>query len=126
MNQVMMVEGIPPNLNKYRNMHFHALDKEKKAWGRKVQSLVLHQRLKPIKGSIVMTYRFFFRTNARHDPDNYACCAKFINDALVENGILTDDSFEFIKELRIVEGGIAGVKRGGFIEVWMEEIKPSD
>lgn len=120
MIQTLVLTGpMPPNLNKYRNMHFFALNNEKKKWHNVVWSEIHRQGITPIKTRIKMTYMFFFPTKSRHDPDNFACVAKFVNDALVNNGVLIDDSFEYIMELKVVQGGIS---KPGRIEVIMEEI----
>lgn len=124
MIQTLTLHGpMPPHLSKYRNMHFFALNNEKKKWHDLVWKEVHHQGITPIKTRIKMTYVFFFPTRARHDPDNYACVAKFINDALVDNGVLIDDSFQFISEFKVVQGGNS---KPGRIEIIMEEEKAPD
>lgn len=121
MIQTLIISGpMPPSLTKYRNMHFHVLNNEKKKWHDLVWSEIHKQGIQPVKLPIKMTYVFFFPTKARRDPDNYACTAKFINDSLVDNGVLIDDSFQYIQELSIVQ---AGTSKPGRIEIIMEEIE---
>jgi Endodeoxyribonuclease RusA. len=115
----LIIDGMPPNLNVYRNMHYRELDKEKKEWSNIVRLLVLDQKLKPIPTPIHQTYTFWFKDKREHDPDNYACCAKFINDGLVDAGILKRDNFQHIKELTVREGGIS---KKPYIEITMEEV----
>lgn len=105
MIQTLRIEGIPMNLNTYRNAHYHLLDKEKKLWEQAVMIAVKQQGIRPLERCKV-TMEFFFKDKRRHDPDNYACCAKFILDGMVKAEILTDDNFEVIEQLAVRQGGI--------------------
>lgn len=105
-NQVIRINNMPPNLNVYRNLHFRTLDKEKKEWAKIVKMIVLEQKIKPME-RIHQVYEFFFKDKREHDPDNYACCAKFLNDGLVGAGILPRDNFDHIVTLTIKQGGIS-------------------
>lgn len=106
MMQIIHIDGMPPNLNKYRNMHFHALDKEKKQWEKVIAALVQEQQIQPMT-KIHMRYEFWFKDKRRRDADNYSCCAKFIQDGLVDAGILQDDDFEHVVSLTVCQGGIS-------------------
>lgn len=118
MNQVIRINNMPPNLNVYRNMHHHALDKEKKEWAMIVKMIVSEQKIKPVT-KIHQRYEFWFRDKREHDPDNYACCAKFINDGLVDAGILPRDNFDHIVTFTVSQGGVS---KQPYILVHMEEI----
>lgn len=61
--------------------------------------------IKPMKYAKI-TMKFWFRDKRRHDPDNYAVCAKFIFDGIVKAGILKDDTFEEIHSFTVMQGGI--------------------
>lgn len=106
MIQTLRIEGIPMNLNTYRNAHFHLLNKEKHLWEQAVGVAVKQQGIQPLVRCKV-TMEFYFKDKRRHDPDNYACCAKFILDGMVKAGILTDDNFEVIEMLSVKQGGIS-------------------
>jgi hypothetical protein len=106
MIQILKVDGMPPNLNKYRNLHFHVLDKEKKRWAAIVKQLVQEQQIHPMK-KIIQRYEFWFKTRIEHDPDNFSCCAKFINDGLVDCGVLPRDNFDHIVSLTVCQGGFS-------------------
>jgi hypothetical protein len=107
LNQVLRIDGeLPPNLNKYRNLHYMALDKQKKQWAKIIKTLVQEQQIEPMT-RIHQRYEFWFKDRREHDPDNYACCAKFINDGLVDAGILPRDNFEVIVSLTVNQGGIS-------------------
>lgn len=120
MIQTLMVQGIPPALNKYQRMHFHQLHNEHKKWSQIIWADINVQGIQPVKGKVRMTFSFFFPTKVRHDPDNYSTCAKFLMDSLVDHGILVDDSFSFIDELKIRQGGNS---KPGRIEITIEEIE---
>jgi hypothetical protein len=116
--QILKVDGMPPSLTKYRNMHYQELNNIKKSWEEDVKLLVLEQKIKPMQ-RIDMTYEFYFLSNVEHDPDNYACCAKFINDGLVNAGILPRDNFKHIREFKVRQGGVS---KKPYILITMEEV----
>jgi hypothetical protein len=99
-------------------MHYYELDKAKKEWEKIVYALVKEQEIKPVT-KINQTYEFYFKDAREHDPDNYACCAKFINDGLVSAGVIPRDNFDHIKRFSVEQGGIC---RKPYILVHMEEI----
>lgn len=117
--QKLNIVGIPPTLNEVKRMHYMLQAKEKKRWEQVVRIEVKVQKLQPIDKPVIVTYRFHFKDERRRDPDGYAYSAKAIQDGLVKSGILSDDSFRFVKELRIAEGErrkVAG------ITIEMEEV----
>ena len=116
--QTLRVDNMPPNLNVYRNMHYRDLNKQKKQWEAIVRVLVRTQKIQPMS-KIRQRYEFWFKDAREHDPDNYACCAKFINDGLVSAGILPRDNFNHIPSLTVEQGGIS---KQPYILVHMEEI----
>jgi len=73
-------------------------------WANVVAISVKEQSIQPVT-RISQIYEFYFQTKVRHDPDNYAACAKWINDGLVHAGILPDDNFDYIESLTIKQGG---------------------
>lgn len=118
MIQQLKVNNLPPTLNEVRRMHFQQVAKEKKEWEHIVGWLVKEQRLKPVSRAIV-TYEFYFKDKRKHDPDGYAFSAKYIQDGLVKAGILPDDNFDHVRELRIKQGGIS---KQPYILITLEEI----
>ncbi|CAH1205715.1 hypothetical protein PAECIP111893_02400 [Paenibacillus plantiphilus] len=105
MNQTIRVNNIPPTLNEVRRMHYQQISKDKKEWERIIGWIVKEQKIAPVTGPVIMTYEFFFRDNKKRDPDGYGFSAKYIQDGLVKAGILQDDSFKHVPELRIKLGG---------------------
>jgi Holliday junction resolvase RusA-like endonuclease len=92
---------IPPSDNKFKGRNNVWEYRElKKEWLDIVMTVCRPRPKIPIQKSIV-TITYFFKTKARHDPDNYS--GKFILDGLVQGGIIADDSF-FCIELRLRGG----------------------
>lgn len=104
MKQTLRINGMPMNLNKYRNAHYHTLNKEKQIWELVVRNECHLQGIKPMQ-EVDITVHFYFKDKRRHDADNYACCCKFIFDGLVKASVIPDDSFDYIRSLKVVHGG---------------------
>lgn len=103
----LIIQGIPPNLNKWRSMHHQKEARLKKEWENVVRLEVLAQKIKPatpIKKAKV-TYTFFFEHNRGHDPTNVQGCVKWLEDGLVYAGVLEDDTFDHVKN-DVEKGGI--------------------
>lgn len=109
MNQTLTVYEFPPTLNELNNLHYRSRAKKKEYWEELIEKECLVQRIKPML-KISITLEFYFPDKRRRDPDNYGFACKFIADGLVRAGILTDDSFDEVTELRIVKGGISKPK----------------
>ena len=78
---------------------YHAYSDEKKRWHRLIRSAIVEMPEKPFdKAEVEIIY--YFKDKRRHDPDNYS--GKFIMDGLVQEGILADDSFAVIENLKLV------------------------
>lgn len=116
----LTIPGIPPSINKWRNMHHFSEAKQKKHWEEIVGWEVLRQKVKPSQpiSKSLTTYTYYFPTKHRHDPSNYS--PKWIEDGLVKAGILEDDSFNNV-ELRISLGGVD--KHNPRVEIMIEEVK---
>lgn len=102
--QSLKLLGIPPTLNEVRRMHYQVQAKEKKKWEKIVMIESKVQKLQPVENPVIVTYRFHFVDARIRDPDGYAYSAKACQDGLVKAGILPDDNFKIVKELRIAEG----------------------
>lgn len=110
MIQSFTVYDFPPTLNELNNMHFMKRAKLKEHWERVVGDAVLEWGIQPMD-RVSITLEFYFPDKRRRDLDNYAFAFKFLQDALVKQRILTDDSSEEVVELRVVKGGISKPKR---------------
>lgn len=118
MIQTLKVNNLPPTQNELRRMHFQTIAKEKSEWEKIIWFLTKEQKISPVQKANV-TYEFFFKDEKRRDPDNYAASAKMIQDGLVKAGILPDDNFDYVPELRIKKGGIS---KQPYILVHLEEV----
>lgn len=117
----LIIQGIPPNLNKWRSMHHHQEAKLKKEWESVVMLEVLSQKIKPLRPikKAKLIYTFFFKENRRHDPTNVQGCVKWLEDGLVYAGVLEDDTFDHVKN-EVEKGGID--KKNPRVEIDIEVI----
>ena len=116
--QTFRVFDFPPTLNELNNLHYRVRAKKKEEWSKIVYKAVKEFDIKVVI-KVVVTFEFYFPDKRRRDPDNYAFSAKFILDGLVDAGILPDDSFDEIVELRFVKGGVSKPKH---ILIHLEEV----
>lgn len=93
------------NLNGFRNWQFQLNNQLKKLFKITVAKDV--RKLQPITTPCRITYAIFYPSRRAFDLDNIgSVISKFTNDALVELGILVDDNFNYITEIRFVYGGV--------------------
>ncbi len=99
------------NLNSYRNTHFHVLNQAKVAWKDIVISAISASGI--LCGDLPHTppYRFIYTvfpsSNRKFDLSNVLpVVQKFTDDALIEYGIITDDSYKIIPEIVYKFGGV--------------------
>lgn len=116
--QTLQVYGIPPSQNELKRMHYMKIHNEKMKWEFVVKALVKEQKIKPVE-KVIVTYEFWFKTNGRRDADNYAACAKMLQDGLVKAKILPDDNFSIVQELRIKHGGVS---KSPYVLIHLDEI----
>lgn len=103
--QTIRVNEFPPTLNELNNLHFRSRAKKKEYWEALIEKECLAQHIKPM-GRVSATFEFYFPDKRRRDLDNYGFAAKFCLDGLVNAGVLKDDSYNEVAELRIIKGGI--------------------
>ena len=93
------IDGRLPSLNDYckaERSGYHAANNMKHSYQTLISAYIRRSRLKPIKYPVKIIYRFY-ETNKRRDKDNIAGIAhKFIQDALVNDGILKDDGWDYV------------------------------
>ena len=94
-----IIEGRLPSLNEYckaERTGYHCANNMKKGCQRAIEADIRRFKLKPIKRPVKILYRFY-EPNRRRDKDNIAGVAhKFIQDALVNAGILKDDGWDYV------------------------------
>lgn len=100
----IVINEIPKSDNHFKGRENHwEYRSEKKRWNEMVHWICVTEKFKPIEGKAVVTIKYFWRTKARRDPDNYS--GKFIMDGIVSAGLIKDDSFQCIKLVLDAEFG---------------------
>ena len=93
------IQGRLPSLNDYckaERSGYHAANNMKHSYQTLISAYIRRSKLKPIKYPVKIIYRFY-EANKRRDKDNIAGIAhKFIQDALVNDGILKDDGWDYV------------------------------
>ena len=90
----IVIPSIPPSLNQFAGRkNCWEYRQQKQDWIRMVRAYCKKSRAPYAKARVTITY--FFPTQARHDPDNYA--GKMILDGLTDAGVIADDSFDCIR-----------------------------
>jgi len=93
------------NLNIYRNAHHMILNQAKIAWKDIVYSSV--QGNMTTGPPYVFTYTVFPATNRKFDLANVLpIIQKFTDDALIEMGVISDDSYKVIPSIKYYFGGV--------------------
>lgn len=112
-----VIPEIPRSTNEYAGrQNVWEYRKEKNRWVGMVNLFCRPRPSKPYEKAQV-TLVYYFKTAARHDPDNYS--GKMILDGLTEARIIKDDSFNCI-ELRIKQGGVD--PKNPRVEIEVQEI----
>jgi hypothetical protein len=98
------------NLNSYRNTHYHTLNQSKVLWKDVVWNALESFNVNG-PGAIVPPFRFtytaFPATNRKFDLGNVlSIVQKFTDDALIELGIIPDDSYKVIPAIDYRFGGV--------------------
>ena len=87
------------NLNNYRNTHYRLLNNAKKAYHKEVYKLLGTKR-KRFKKPVTITYTVYFKDKRTRDIMNtISVVDKFVCDALVMSGTITDDSYKFVTKV---------------------------
>jgi len=107
----------PYSLNEYRNENHYKLNQIKIFWSMVVINTLRIKKIKPVKRAN-LSFVFNFKTKIRRDADNMVATVKFIMDALVKDGILADDSFQFVEQIQISKGELK--KDCITVQIWGE------
>jgi len=94
------------NLNIYRNTHHMTLNQAKIAW-KDVVTQAMAGQWKVYTGPFIFTYTAFPATNRKFDLGNVlSIVQKFTDDALIEMGLISDDSYKVIPAIKYYFGGV--------------------
>ena len=93
------------NLNHYRNTHFQILNQAKILW-KEIVRLAAERSL--VTGPpYSFTYTAYPATNRKFDLGNVlSIVQKFTDDALIEMGLINDDSYKVIPAVKYFFGGV--------------------
>ena len=107
------------NLNVYRNLHHRSLHAQKKKFEELAKKLL---RGMPQVGVITLHYEVFVNTKRRLDIMNVGSIVdKYFSDTLTEVGIIEDDDYVNITEVKFSFGGLVKKEH---IRVTITEIEP--
>lgn len=92
------------SLNVFRNLHHYSKNKFKQDYHEVVREWV--QELPKFK-TLRPKYKLYFNNNRKKDLDNYTFpLHKFLMDALVEEGVIEEDNYDYVTEFTTEFGGI--------------------
>ena len=96
----LVIEGRLPNLNDYTNAcrSNRIAGARMKQESERIITAYIQQQLQGVAftGAVRLTFRWY-EPDRRRDLDNICFAKKFILDALVKNGILVNDSWQWVK-----------------------------
>ena len=94
------------NLNNYRNRHFIVSNNLKKLFKEFMKPQI--SKLKPIEWTIWLRFTYYARSKLVGDLENHCIVVdKFLQDALVENGIISEDNCNVVTEVHYIYWGIS-------------------
>ena len=100
---IITIPATPPSINQYQHWHWAKKRAIKAEWVRLIWGYLNEQGIyrNSLKGEcfshVHISSTITFTTNRRRDPQNYASTLyKFLDDALVQCGVIPDDTAEYI------------------------------
>lgn len=109
------------NLNTYRNIHYRVNNFCKIAYKKIMREQLVKVKKKP-SPPVSITYTLYTGTNRVCDLGNVCCVIeKYFEDAMTEYGILDDDNYKFINNVKYIFGGIDKENPRCIIEIESEE-----
>ncbi len=92
-----------PSINKWFIMKRPQMNDLKQKWKDFTIWVVDYYKYRDLKiDNCTITYKFYYKTKRRQDNDNRT--PKFVNDGLVESGLLLDDDYEHLNPI-VIWGG---------------------
>lgn len=117
--QVTKKKKFSPNLNQYRNAHYRTLSKVKKDYAKIITDQLDTLDVLPRFNKVSVLFISYPPTRRRTDPDNLVVHLKFAMDAIVSRGVLEDDHYGIVKELKFKFGEID--KENPRVDIILEE-----
>ncbi len=112
------------NLNWYRNAHFHVLNNVKVKFTDQIKPKVRHL---PKMACLSLKYILYPGSHKLCDTANVCSIVdKFFCDTLVEAGVLEDDNYTILGDVRFVFGAVDPKNPRATVEITPIELKESD
>ena len=109
---------IPISLNRYRNAHFQISNKIKQVYKKILEEQIDICYYQPMRVQFSIEWKikletpigacltYYHWTNHKSDIDNYcAIQSKFLQDWLVELGVIPEDNYDYVQEIVYKSGG---------------------
>lgn len=117
------------NLNTYRNMHYRVNNMCKQEFKELMKPQLLDMKnaiklniINEIKYPIHIEYELIVGSNRLTDIGNVCCVIeKYFEDALTFYGIIEDDNYKYISDVRFLFGGVDKDNPRCEIEIWWED-----
>lgn len=114
----------PLNLNWYRNANFHTLNNVKISFADQIKPKVRHL---PRIATLSLQYTLYPRTHQLCDTANVCCIVdKFFCDTLVDAGVLEDDNYTILGDVRFKFGAVDPKNPRVTVEIIPIEIQEQD
>lgn len=126
MTQVFFIDGPLPGANDFMYKHWRVHSKLKSSWGLITRAAIRHAKIKPVghaRISCLWMEQATTMKKHRRDPDNFIFAQKIILDAIVKEGILIDDSMDYVLALNHTW---VEVSRGPGVQVTLDASNPED
>ena len=92
------------SINKLMSEHWRIRQKSSKYWRREGRKA--SENLSVMQPPVECHVYIYRARNGRYDPGNYYPTAKAILDGIVDAGVMTDDSYEYLDGPHLHHGGI--------------------
>lgn len=103
------------NINNYRNWKFHLSNDIKKRYKQSIKDQLCGLSL----GKVHLIFTYYAPDRRRRDITNVLCIHdKFAVDALVEEGCLEDDNYDYVLSSHYLFGGIDKDNPRVDLEIW--------
>lgn len=93
------------SMNKYRNYPYFTQNRLKRDYHSLISFSLLEGKYEPLKGGYEIRYKLYYKNSNCDMANVISMIDKFLNDALKENKIITDDNVKIYKK---ITGEVAG------------------
>ena len=123
----LQIQATLPSLNTFVKNHWAQYHRQRKEWGQLVMvaKVQAHVRGDPKYSRVRLEIE---RHSARpiYDEDNLQAGRKFLCDALVQNGLISDDSTDVITECRVTQRKTTKAEAKTVVRIYPAPAPPTD